>query len=210
MKKTFALPFLCCALFSLAAFSSLSGCATQEATPLEESPELSSAEQEVPVINTCRFRCTATAACSTTCQIEDEALTCSEYGVCAGLDSDGDGVPNATDNCDHVANPDQADCDGDGVGTACDFDNGSWQLINDNVCYIDKDTHTFDFDLEYYSERLYHDTSSCGSPPKYERYLRKSASCSTGTGTTTCCNTHWPQGATGIVTCNQVDQNRCH
>ena len=35
-------------------------------------------------------------------------------------DSDGDGVPNGSDNCPAVANADQADTDGDGVGDACD------------------------------------------------------------------------------------------
>lgn len=35
-------------------------------------------------------------------------------------DSDGDGVPDASDNCPGVANPGQADCDGDGTGDACD------------------------------------------------------------------------------------------
>ncbi len=35
-------------------------------------------------------------------------------------DSDGDGVPEATDNCPSVANADQADTDGDGLGDACD------------------------------------------------------------------------------------------
>lgn len=35
-------------------------------------------------------------------------------------DRDGDGVPNASDNCPDVANPDQADEDADMLGDACD------------------------------------------------------------------------------------------
>jgi predicted extracellular nuclease len=38
------------------------------------------------------------------------------------LDTDNDGVPDATDNCPNVANPDQADFDNDGAGDACDSD----------------------------------------------------------------------------------------
>lgn len=37
-----------------------------------------------------------------------------------GVDSDGDGVPDAADNCPGVANAGQADFDGDGFGDACD------------------------------------------------------------------------------------------
>ena len=41
-------------------------------------------------------------------------------GVCRGQDSDGDGIPDAQDNCPSVYNPSQADSDGDRVGDACD------------------------------------------------------------------------------------------
>jgi hypothetical protein len=38
----------------------------------------------------------------------------------APVDADGDGVPDATDDCPAVANPAQADADHDGVGDACE------------------------------------------------------------------------------------------
>ncbi len=39
-------------------------------------------------------------------------------------DEDGDGVPDAVDNCD-LYNPDQADCNGNGIGDVCDIDDGT-------------------------------------------------------------------------------------
>ena len=41
--------------------------------------------------------------------------------VIASPDSDGDGIPDALDDCPFRANPDQLDTDGDGVGDACDL-----------------------------------------------------------------------------------------
>ena len=39
-----------------------------------------------------------------------------------GADTDGDGIPDAVDNCPTVPNPNQADFDGDGIGDACEHD----------------------------------------------------------------------------------------
>ncbi len=42
-------------------------------------------------------------------------------GVCGGpVDTDTDGVPDATDNCPTIANANQADADADGIGDVCD------------------------------------------------------------------------------------------
>jgi Bacterial TSP3 repeat/Thrombospondin type 3 repeat len=38
-------------------------------------------------------------------------------------DTDGDGIPDASDNCPAIPNPGQADSDGDGIGDACDSAN---------------------------------------------------------------------------------------
>ena len=50
-------------------------------------------------------------------------------------DSDNDGVSDDLDNCPNVANPDQADADGDGVGDACEADrDGDGVSDDDDNC----------------------------------------------------------------------------
>ncbi len=46
------------------------------------------------------------------------------------LDTDGDGVPDSTDNCPTISNPSQSDIDSDGIGDACD-----------SCTDVDKDTY---------------------------------------------------------------------
>ena len=58
------------------------------------------------------------------CVPEDQVL-CGDF--------DGDGVINMHDNCRLDANPSQIDCDGDGIGDACDAENFTDTLIDTDV-----------------------------------------------------------------------------
>ncbi len=49
-------------------------------------------------------------------------------------DADGDGVPNADDNCPNTANPNQADADGDDAGDVCDDCPFNAEKIEPGVC----------------------------------------------------------------------------
>ena len=51
----------------------------------------------------------------------NEGLSCIN-DLCTA-DSDGDHIPDGTDNCIYIPNPDQADTDNDGKGDACDSNN---------------------------------------------------------------------------------------
>ena len=48
------------------------------------------------------------------------------------MDTDGDGVIDADDNCTLVSNPTQLDTDGDNIGNFCDPD-----IATPNDCFVD-------------------------------------------------------------------------
>ncbi|MDG2291307.1 MAG: lamin tail domain-containing protein [Phycisphaerales bacterium] len=60
------------------------------------------------------------------------ADTPGEANDCAAGDSDDDGISDTCDNCPDLANPDQADCDGNGIGDACEIADGTAQDCNAN------------------------------------------------------------------------------
>lgn len=62
-------------------------------------------------------------------------------------DTDGDGVTDDIDNCPGVANPDQADTDGDTIGDACEADSDGDGVIDDaDNCPADANADQADLD----------------------------------------------------------------
>src|SRR3990170_5842391 len=65
----------------------------------------------------------------------------------AFADHDGDTIDDAVDNCPDVANEDQADTDGDGIGEACEPDSDGDGVIDDfDFCPGFDDAIDSDFD----------------------------------------------------------------
>jgi hypothetical protein len=111
-------------------------------------PPADFAEQPGDLAVLARFTCQATASGLTSLNLSDSAIVLGNSGganfyasdidqvwddnytptygqvaideACPGADTDGDGIPDAEDNCPTDYNPAQTDSDGDGIGDACD------------------------------------------------------------------------------------------
>ncbi len=81
-------------------------------------------------------------------------------GIAAVEDADGDGIPDESDNCPSVFNPDQFDLDWDGVGDSCDTDmDGDGVLNIDDNCPAVFNPYQGDYDGNGIGDRC--DASCC-------------------------------------------------
>jgi hypothetical protein len=73
----------------------------------------------------------------------------SRYAVGLTVDRDGDGVPNASDNCVGTPNSNQINTDGDSAGDACDVDDDNDDVLdgNDN-CPLAANPDQLDYDAD--------------------------------------------------------------
>jgi Thrombospondin type 3 repeat len=87
------------------------------------------------------------------------------------VDTDGDGIPDVSDNCPSWPNPDQADCDGDGKGDVCDSSSASYVFGGKTRFTVFGAQISGSALPAYYlpvqSDQLQHDASRCGAPDRW-------------------------------------------
>jgi hypothetical protein len=121
------------------------------------------------------------------CSCQDDLNSCLEW--CPYADWDDDGFLDSNDNCPDNYNPNQADCDMDGLGDACDGHSEMWVYVEDiGRCDWDGDTHLTYFTVEILGAKRYQNV--CNGAYCSKRYSITGGSCGWATyaySTDSCC-----------------------
>jgi hypothetical protein len=150
------------------------------------------------------FLCTLSTPCSTWCMDNGRESTCGSYGVC-DPDPDDDGIDDDIDNCPMAYNMDQADCDGDSTGDACDSLNGNFILVEARNCWIRNRLHAWGSDTTWFAEGRFTDTGSCGSPDRWQALIEDKENCIGQYSSWNCCTSVW-----GSQNCYDYQFGTCH
>src|SRR3954468_15634397 len=120
---------------------------------------------------------TCSQSCSQ-CDCSQEYNWCLES--CQYADSDGDGVYDLNDNCPDAFNSNQADCDRDGHGDACDPQDNSWTLlsIGNLMCAVDQGTKLKGIEIRISYSDMYR--SACTGTFCFKKVGKYTYTCSWG------------------------------
>jgi hypothetical protein len=147
-------------------------------------------------------------SCSSHCTAGGRTTTCGEWDGNPANDLDSDGVANTSDNCLCTPNADQADCDGDGTGDACDPVNEKWVAINSLFsCAWDGDAHLYYWNVQLYNATVYRNV--CDNTTCVKKQLSREGQCCyvcTGGQTDTDCCLY---SFNNSPTCNQNPNDQC-
>jgi len=141
----------------------------------------------------CEGFCNPLMPCNMPCHIGYMPLiTCGEYQNC-NSNVDGDNIDWWVDNCPDVYNPDQADCDGDDIGDACDSKNEKWVYVSTdpNLCYIDVDDHLLFQTLEAYGKQTFQNICGAGGTC-IKHYFLGGGDCPRPLSSAYCCKQEMP------------------
>lgn len=150
----------------------------------------------------CSYIC-GDSGCNTPCRSGGVWITCGQYYGAPANDLDSDGVANTSDNCVCTANANQANCDGDTQGDACDSQNQKWVLIqNLGWCDTKYVTRFGWWDVEIYGEKYYQEV--CSGATCFDKYKIDTTSCPLGpsscnTSASNCCECKWGEPLCGAT-----------
>ncbi|GAB4181349.1 MAG: hypothetical protein Tsb002_01260 [Wenzhouxiangellaceae bacterium] len=149
-------------------------------------------------------------ACRFQCDVAYESCV----GRCPNEDSDNDGVVNSVDNCKFTPNSNQADCDGDGQGDACDSQNAIYQQVTAFKSCLLKATGIYPNEfLTNIAAARYTDVSACNAPDEYYTLNAGYHQCS-NQNTADCCLQHlslsiYAYGGDPFLLCYSRNVNYC-